>query len=279
MNVPIPATRIQNSCGCGSHRPRAFTLIELLVVIAIIAILAGLLLPALAQAKAKAQQTQCLNNAKQLSLGMLIYVGDNNDIYAGAASANTYGPHLEDWIYWRTGANTPTVNGVLMTLDKSPVIKVLGTGASTNIFRCPMDRDDKDRATYAQSGDGPYFYSYEFTSYDLENGANVGLTTIIDKNGAGHRFKTTDVRDPASKMMCVEPVASLHNSKDAPIYDTDWVVQSGRWEPFSSSTSTTPHNYLTLRHNKKSNAAFADGHVRAVGQDYATNNLYSLPGK
>jgi prepilin-type N-terminal cleavage/methylation domain-containing protein/prepilin-type processing-associated H-X9-DG protein len=263
--------------------PTAFTLIELLVVIAIIAILAAMLLPALSKAKQKGQQAYCMSNIKQLGLGMIIYVGDNNDVYAGAASANTYGPHLEDWIYWRTGASMATVNGVLMTLDKSPLIRVLGTGTSTNIFRCPMDTSDLDRVTYAQPGDGPYYYSYEFTSYNVTTSlGSPGFTTIIDTTGKGYYSKSTAVHSPSTKMMGVEPVASLKPNDEPPIEIAaggTWVVQCGRWEPFGSNPPYNPpgNNFLSIRHNKRSDSVFADGHVEPVGQNYATNYMYSLP--
>ena len=261
----------------------AFTLIELLVVIAIIAILAAMLLPALSKAKQKGQQALCMSNVKQLGLAMIIYVGDNNDTYAGAASANTYGPHLEDWIYWRV--STPIVNGVTMTLNQSPLIKVLGTGGSTNMFLCPMDVDPSNptwRTRLAQAGDGPYLYSYEFTSYNLQSatGPSPGFTTLIDLTGNAWYSKSTAVHNPASKMMGVEPVGEI-TANDAPAIDAGtWVVECGRWEPFGgapSSYTAVPANYLSIRHGKKSDSCFADGHVEAVGQDKATNYIYSLP--
>jgi prepilin-type N-terminal cleavage/methylation domain-containing protein len=215
------------------RQKRAFTLIELLVVIAIIAILAGMLLPALAGAKVKGQSVMCISNLKQLQTAWLMYPDDNNGVlvqnYYGSATAP------ERWVRGDMSNDQDATNKTYITTGY-----LWKYNPALGIYKCPADRSTQQAGKRL-----PRLRSVSINSAFSNPGALGYLNKVY--------YKVSDLGDPQPSMHWVFTVEHCNSIAGGTLAVN--CQQRG--------VSAVILDYPASYHNGSESLSLSDGHVES----------------
>jgi prepilin-type N-terminal cleavage/methylation domain-containing protein/prepilin-type processing-associated H-X9-DG protein len=235
--------------------PRAFGLVELMVVIAIVAILAGLLLPALGRARESANRTKCLSNLRQLALAFTAYLNDNKGRYPRPAQNAVQ--TSEDWVHFQSWRDP----------REGSIAKYLGDTFNAAVYRCPSDDPNSHRRFTLDSLTIQYPYSYTVNEM------------ICRIEWRGPTLRVNQIRNPSEKILIIDEAATT-------IDDGCWAWQS----QLGGNGNADPRNVLSNRHDRQTerapqhkfgrgNAAFVDGHVAFIGRGESFDARYFDPAR
>jgi prepilin-type N-terminal cleavage/methylation domain-containing protein/prepilin-type processing-associated H-X9-DG protein len=237
--------------GVPARRTSGFTLIELLVVIAIIAILAAILFPVFAQAREKARQAACLNNTKQLGLGIMQYIQDYDETYPpGGFSASGLGPEMLAIDRWyKTVA--PYTRNTMIRACPSAKVQVVST-----------------------------------TTY----GTNYGIHGDICRFGALGGLPASDIQNSAGTLLLADAQTvnlATVNRTDSTTWLTaetnslvDWDVKGLRFAlngSYFTTTNSSNARWPSPRHSGGTNIAYCDGHSKWMKIEQLTRVSPSRP--
>ena len=287
-------------------KQQAFTLVELLIVVAIIAVLMGLLLPAVGRAREQANQVECLSNLRQLTTAFIMYCQDNQGWMPRASPyASPGNPESpQDFLWWQQASrntfavpnrdvfNSPIMRYLGIRQDPHPSATVVNFNEQRQrVLRCPSDPlADHPLFVNKNDMDGNYFYSYSVNNLmqsldpthpqdPLSVPTNIKTGKPFDVAG-----KLVRVRNPAEKILMVE--------------ESELTIDDGSFDPTSGANllsvrhdhsalfpPDTPTGYIevnnvwTVRNgNCRGNVSFCDGHADYVSRAYVDDANYQANG-